>query len=158
MKTLDKITASALACGQVASKPRVNERNLTDIRYFCALQMKGCRVGKVIQHPYGETLAPFSLTVSNHPAPSKVSNSKTTRRTIMSIPAITNSREPADVVNPITAKISFITDLLSQQLIDNNAELHLSVRGTEGLYWFLREIGTDLESILPRLNDIPLEV
>lgn len=46
----------------------------------------------------------------------------------MSIPACTGSHEPADVVNPITAKIAFITDLLSQQIIDNNAELHLGTR------------------------------
>jgi len=76
----------------------------------------------------------------------------------MPLVPITGSREPLDVVCPITAKLAFITDLLTQQTSGINAELHLSARGCEGFYWFLREIEDDLETVLPRLHDLPLEV
>src|SRR5919109_1425783 len=106
LKTVDKITGSALSCAQVASKPRVNERDRTELRYFCADSMKGLSGGRVIQYLIRGNIR--AVLVDGFEPPGTFESAifeKTTR---------CNMQHPTDLLYNCAHKLAFISDVFNQ--------------------------------------------
>lgn len=138
MKLLDKHIGSAVFVGQVASKPRVKERNRTEMAVFLRPTDERLSGGQGYTTPFGEILAPFSFTVSNHPAPSKVPPSKKKERHTMF-----DFSRPVDVLDECAYRIAFLEEFFTQPIAVNETP-YLSNSGAQGLSLFLCDIKTAL--------------
>ena len=67
MKNIDNHTRSAVFVGQVASKPRVNGQDRTELRYFCAHSLKGLSGGQGNTIPVREI--PWAVSVHGFEPP-----------------------------------------------------------------------------------------
>lgn len=134
MKNLDKINGFALVCGQVASNPRVNERNRTEIAVFlCPTDERLSGVG-VIQYLFAGNIPAVLVDGLRHPAALKADQLKKQRGITMH-----DFTRPVDVIYECAYKIAFLSDFFSQPLAPKS-EPYLSGDGCQGLSLVLSEI------------------
>ena len=146
---LDNKTSSALACGQVASNPRVTRRNLAETQVFLCPQYErtvGCAWG--IQHSVrGNTHRRFLSRLEAPGSHSKADHSKIDRRFTMSTPSV----HPHDRLHHVQIKIEFLATLLN--IVNEDDRINFDHPGNaNGLHYTLTGFAEEISTAITALE------
>ena len=148
VKTIDNHSGSAVFVGQVASNPRVNGRNRTEIAVFlCPTDERLSGVG-VIQYLFAGNIPAVSIDGLRHPAALKADQLKKQWRPTMNY-CTKCGDSPYDALNAVNAQLALLTDLTSQA-----SDVTLSDKAVAGLYWFLQEVEEITTAVLAHEKEL----